>query len=58
MNNIINWHKSLVESVQKELKISNYGLYWYGFLDGVLLMWIVIKVIPFFFDRSTPDFSF
>jgi len=42
---LIQWHKSFVERVQKELGISNYALYWFGFLEGALVMWIIVKVI-------------
>ncbi len=44
MKEIIDWHRSLVEKAQKELELTNYQLYWSGFLEGVLLLWIVMKV--------------
>ena len=42
---LIQWNKSLVERAQKEMGISNYALYWIGFLEGALVIWIIIKVI-------------
>ena len=45
---LIEWHKSFVERAQKELGISNYVLYWFGFLEGALVMWIFMKVISAF----------
>ncbi|KGG14914.1 MULTISPECIES: hypothetical protein [unclassified Prochlorococcus] len=45
MNKFINWHKSILERVQKEMGLSNYTLYWMAFLEGALVMWIIIKVV-------------
>ena len=42
---LIQWHKSFIERAQKELGISNYALYWFGFLEGALVLWILMKVI-------------
>ena len=42
---LIQWHKSFVERAQKEMGISNYALYWFGFVEGALIMWIIMKVI-------------
>jgi len=42
---LIQWHKSFVERAQKEMGISNYALYWFGFFEGALVMWILVKVI-------------
>ncbi len=42
---LIRWHKSFVERAQKELGISNYALYWFGFLEGALVMWLIIKIV-------------
>ena len=42
---LIEWHKSFVERAQKEMGISSYALYWFGFLEGALVMWIIMKVI-------------
>ena len=47
MKKIIDWHKSLVEKAQKELELTNYQLYWSGFLEGALVIWIVMKVVSF-----------
>ena len=47
MKKIIEWHKSLVEKAQKELELTNYQLYWSGFLEGALVIWIVIKATSF-----------
>ncbi len=44
MKKIIDWHRSLVEKAQKELELTNYQLYWSGFLEGGLVLWIVMKV--------------
>ncbi len=43
--NFIKWHKIFLERAQKEMGISNYALYWFGFLEGALVMWIIMKVI-------------
>ena len=53
---LIKWHKSFVERAQKELGISNYALYWFGFLEGALIMWILMKVISVV--RVKSDFPF
>ena len=53
---LIKWHKSFVERAQKELGISNYALYWFGFLEGALIMWIIMKVISVV--RVKSDFPF
>tara|TARA_Y100001968_G_scaffold199379_1_gene182908 strand:- start:2754 stop:2972 length:219 start_codon:yes stop_codon:yes gene_type:complete len=42
---LIQWHKAFVERAQKEMGISNYVLYWFGFLEGALVMWVFLKVI-------------
>ena len=44
---LIQWHKSFVERVQKEMGISNYALYWFGFIEGALAMWIIMKSFAF-----------
>tara|TARA_Y100001968_G_C18876760_1_gene489780 strand:- start:63 stop:230 length:168 start_codon:yes stop_codon:yes gene_type:complete len=54
--NLIQWHKSFVERAQKEMGISNYALYWFGFFEGALVMWIIIKVISAL--RITSDSPF
>ena len=41
---IIKWNKSFVERTQKEMGISNYALYWFGFAEGALVIWIIMKV--------------
>tara|TARA_B100000214_G_scaffold367804_1_gene338434 strand:+ start:462 stop:629 length:168 start_codon:yes stop_codon:yes gene_type:complete len=53
---LIKWHKSFVERAQKELGISNYALYWFGFLEGALIMWLLMKVISAL--RIKSEFSF
>ena len=53
---LIKWHKLFVERAQKEMGISNYALYWFGFLEGALVMWIIIKVISAL--RLKSDFPF
>ena len=57
MNKIIDWHRSFVEKAQKQLGISNYALYWYGFLEGALAFWIVTKFVGLFVNK-TPDLLF
>ena len=52
----IQWHKSFVERAQKEMGISNYALYWFGFLEGALVMWLLMKVISVLWLKS--DFPF
>ncbi len=53
MNKIIDWHRSFVERAQKQFGISNYALYWYGFLEGALVFWIITKVGGLFFNTSS-----
>ena len=53
---LIKWHKSLVERAQKELGLSSYALYWSGFLEGALSVWIIMKVFSTLTTRT--DFSF
>ena len=53
---LIQWHKSFVERAQKEMWKSNYALYWFGFLEGALVMWIIMKVISVF--RVKSEFPF
>tara|TARA_Y100001968_G_C19278133_1_gene677819 strand:+ start:586 stop:753 length:168 start_codon:yes stop_codon:yes gene_type:complete len=52
----IQWHKSFVERAQKEMGISNYALYWFGFFEGALALWIIMKVISAL--RVKSEFSF
>ena len=54
--NIIEWHKSLVERIQKEMGISNYALYWFGFIEGALVLWTIIKLNSFFNSSSVFPF--
>ena len=49
---LIKWHKSFVERAQKEMGISNYALYWFGFLEGALVMWLLMKVISALWIKS------
>ena len=56
MKKIIDWHRSLVEKAQKELGLTNYQLYWSGFLEGALVFWIVMKVAPVV--KGNPEFPF
>tara|TARA_B100000700_G_scaffold236873_1_gene262915 strand:+ start:166 stop:342 length:177 start_codon:yes stop_codon:yes gene_type:complete len=58
MKKIIDWHKSLVESAQNQLGLSNYTLYLTGIIEGALYMWIILKVIPWIFKSKAefPDF--
>ena len=44
MKKIIDWHRSLVEKSKKEMELTSYELYWSGFLEGALVLWIVMKV--------------
>ena len=52
MNKLLDWHKSFVEKAQKELGISNYALYWFGFFEGALVMLVIMKLVPAFTSRS------
>ena len=56
MKKIIDWHRSLVEKAQKELELTNYQLYWSGFLEGALFLLIVLKVT--FAVKGSSDFPF
>ena len=49
---LIKWHKSFIERAQKEMGISSYALYWFGFLEGALVMWIFMKVISALMTKS------
>ena len=49
---LIQWHKSFVERAQKEMGISNYALYWFGFLEGALVMWLLMKIISALWIKS------
>ncbi len=53
---LIQWHKSFVERAQKEMGISNYALYWFGFLEGALVIWIIMKIVSALSMKS--DFPF
>ena len=50
--NLIKWHKTFVERAQKEMGISNYALYRIGFLEGALVMWLLMKVISALWIKS------
>lgn len=52
MSKLIEWHKSFVEETQKQFGISNYALYWFGFLEGALFIWILTKLISIFTNNS------
>ena len=52
MKEFRDWHKSFVEKAQKQLGISNYALYWLGFLEGALVMWVIMKLVSFSTTRS------
>ena len=54
--NFIKWHKIFLERAQKEMGISNYALYWFGFLEGALVMWIIMKAFSVL--RVKSDFPF
>tara|TARA_Y100001968_G_C19150514_1_gene615932 strand:+ start:542 stop:718 length:177 start_codon:yes stop_codon:yes gene_type:complete len=58
MKKFFDWHKSFIERAQDQLGLSNYALYLAGILEGALYMWIILKVIPWFFKRKAefPDF--
>jgi len=56
MKKIIDWHRSLVEKAQKELELTNYQLYWPRFLEGTLVLWIVMKVSSVI--KGSPEFPF
>tara|TARA_Y100001968_G_scaffold316033_1_gene343336 strand:+ start:926 stop:1093 length:168 start_codon:yes stop_codon:yes gene_type:complete len=49
---LIKWHKTFVERAQKEMGISNYALYWFGFFEGALVMWLFMKVISVLLIKS------
>ncbi len=58
MKKIIDWHKSFIESAQRQLGLSNYTLYLLGILEGALYMWIILKALPWIFRSKAefPDF--
>ena len=49
---LIKWHKLFVDRAQKEMGISSYALYWFGFLEGALVMWLLMKVISALWIKS------
>ncbi len=49
---LIKWHKSFVERAQKEMGISNYALYWFGFVEGALVMWLLMKITSALWIKS------
>ena len=49
---LIKWHKSFVERPKKEMGISNYALYWFGFLEGALVMWLFMKIASALWMKS------
>ena len=53
MNKLIAWHKLFVESTQQKLGISNYALYWFGFLEGALIMWLLTKLVAALTNQSS-----
>jgi len=57
MSKLIDWHRSFIEKAQKQLGISNYALYWYGFLEGALVMWLITKLVSTF-NVSTNEIPF
>ena len=44
MKKLIGWHKTTLERVQKEMGVSNYVMYWMSFLEGALVMWIIMRL--------------
>jgi len=58
MKKLINWHKSLIESAQKQFGLSTYALYWIGIFEGALYMWIIMKLMTWSFGSKAefPDF--
>ena len=58
MKQLIERHKLFVERAQKQIGLSNYALYLAGILEGALYMWIILKVIPWFFINKSefPEF--
>jgi len=37
MKKLINWHKKLLEDIQKRFGISNYIFLWIAFIEGVVI---------------------
>tara|TARA_Y100001968_G_scaffold315448_1_gene342058 strand:- start:2023 stop:2199 length:177 start_codon:yes stop_codon:yes gene_type:complete len=58
MKKLIDWHQSFIDRAQKQLGLSNYALYLTGILEGALYMWLIMKVLPWFFGSrgDFPDF--
>tara|TARA_Y100001968_G_scaffold28689_1_gene22187 strand:- start:1151 stop:1318 length:168 start_codon:yes stop_codon:yes gene_type:complete len=50
--NFIQWHKSFIERAQKEMGISNYALYWLGFVEGAIVTWLLLKAVSVLNSRS------
>ena len=44
MKKLIKWHKSMIERAQKEMGLSNYTMYWMAFIEGALVMWLIMKI--------------
>ena len=49
---LIKWHKLFVERAQREMGISNYALYWFGFVEGALVMWLLMKITSALWIKS------
>ena len=45
MKNLIQWHKSMLEKVRKEMGVSDYMMYWMAFLEGALVTWIIMRLL-------------
>ncbi|HGY5532527.1 MAG TPA: hypothetical protein ACN46W_04465, partial [Prochlorococcus sp.] len=44
----LEWHKSRVEWAQQKFKVSDYGIFWVGFGEGVLLGALGVLAITIF----------
>ena len=44
MKDLIEWHKKIIDQVQKETGLSSYALHWMSFIEGALVMWVIMRI--------------
>ena len=45
MKKFIDSHKRMLNIIQEQLGLTNYGMYWLAFLEGGLTFWFLEKLI-------------
>ena len=56
MKKLIDWHKSLIERAQEQFGLSGYQMYLSGFLEGALVIWVIIQISSLF--KTSSEFPF